>query len=64
MAENDRQADEQLQEVKPLREPARVGHHCGVPMKRLSALDSRGGVSLVLVCAKECGYQERPQRIA
>lgn len=60
MAEN----DEKLQEVKPLREPGRAGYHCGVPMKRLSAPNTKGGVSIVQVCSKECGYQERPQEIA
>lgn len=55
---------EKLQEVKSLREPARQGHHCDVPMKRLSAPNSKGGVSVVLVCSKECGHQERPQEIA
>jgi len=59
-----RKAVETLQEIKPLREPARVGYHCGVPMRRLSAPNSKGGVSLVLVCAKECGHQERPQVVA
>jgi hypothetical protein len=59
MAEQGRQAEEKLQEVHSLREPARAGYHCGQLMKKFAAPNSKGGVTQVRSCEK-CGFQERP----
>lgn len=49
-----------MQEVKPLREPARARECCGVAMRRMqNPSAATGELVTVWTCAKGCGHQER-----
>jgi hypothetical protein len=59
--ERGRDVDEPLQEVKPLREPARLPEHCGARMRKLASASPATGKLLTVWTCDRCGTQVREE---